>query len=327
MSPNLSLALGVILGLAAVPALAALFRALTVQLDDEETVLITRFGKLVARLEKPGLHWLPERVMPWVKTHTVSLRKDFRDFKDVHVNDARGTTVTIDLWLEVRIDDPVKALFQVADWDHTLQNLVAHAATSILGNREFKQILCDRTELGAVLRHDIGEETARWGLAVEQVYIRNVKLLPEVSRQIFETVAARLERARDDIEEGGRLAVAQLEADTSVRVASLVAEAKAQYPLAVGRALDAVRAEPAVLAAYNELYELSLVRPHRTIAFVGFEGEHLRPVDAAMLSPTMGEGDGAHGHAPAIAPLHGTDHRRVEAGHAVAPPQALVART
>ncbi len=320
MSPNLSLALGVALGLALVPVLAAVFRALTVRVDDEEIVLVTRFGRLAERLDRPGLHWLPARALPWVHTHTVSLRKDFRDFKDVHVNDARGTTVTIDLWLEVRIADPVKALFQVSDWDHALQNLVSHAATSILGNREFKQILCDRTELGEVLRRDISQETARWGLAIEQVYIRNVKLLPEVSRQIFETVAARLERARADIEEAGRLAVAQLEADTSVRVASMVAEAKAQYPLAVGRALDAVRAEPVVLDAYNELYALSLVRPHRTIAFKGFEGEALRAVDAAMLAPVIGDADAHHNHAPAspLSPLSGSDHRSVEP-HAPAP--------
>ncbi len=307
MSDTQALVIGAVLGFVAVPLLAAMGRALTVSVDDEETVLVTRFGRLVRRLARPGLHWLPERVMPWVRTHTVSLRKDFRDFKDVHVNDARGTTVVVDLWLEVRIADPVKALFHVADWDRSLQNLVSHAATSILGNREFKQILCDRTELGEVLRHDIAAETARWGLSVEQVYIRNVKLLPEVSRQIFEAAAARLERARADIEEAGRLAVAQLDADTSVRVATLVADAKAQYPLAVGRALDAMRADPAVLEAYTALYDLSLVRPHRTIAFRGFEGEALRAVDAAMLAPPD-----PHPHAPAVTPLQGADHHRVD---------------
>jgi len=314
MSPNAQLALGLALGLAVIPVLSALFRALTIEVEDEEAVLVTRFGRLVARLTTPGLHWFPSRAMPWVKTHPVSLRKDFRDFKSVHVNDARGTTVMIDLWLEFRITDPVKALFEVSDWDRLLQNLVAHAATSILCNREFKQILCDRSELSEVLRGDISAECARWGITVERVYIRNVMLLPEVSRQIFETVAARLERARADIEEAGRLAVAKLEADTSVRVAALVTEAKGQYPKAIGAALERMKAEPAVLAAYNELYALSLVRPHRTIVFRGFEGEAVRAVDAAMLAPVT---EAPAAQPAAIAPLHGTDHRvvRGEAGH------------
>lgn len=299
MSPNAALALGLALGFAVLPLAAALFRAVTVEVEDEEAVLVTSFGRLVARLTRPGLHVFPARAMPWVKTHHVSLRKDFRDFRDVHVNDARGTTVMIDLWLEFRITEPVKALFEVSDWDRLLQNLVAHAATSILCNREFKQILCDRSELSEILRDEIRDETARWGITVERVYIRNVMLLPEVSRQIFETVAARLERARADIEEAGRLAVARLEAETAGRVAALVAEAKGQYPKAIGEALGRMAAAPEVLAAYTDLYDLSLVRPHRTVVFRGFEGEAVRAVDAAMFAPVGEPPAAAHHPLPA----------------------------
>jgi hypothetical protein len=61
-----------------------------------------------------------------------------------------------------------------------------------------------------------------------------------------------------------------------------------------------------VLAAYQELYALSLLRPHRTVAFRGFEGEAMRAVDAAMLSPTGGETSG-------IAPLNGHGERMLSA--------------
>jgi regulator of protease activity HflC (stomatin/prohibitin superfamily) len=296
------LVFGVLAGVAAIPLLLSLGRGLTVEVDDEEAVLLTAFGRLVQTIRTPGLHWLPSRLLPWVALRRVSLRRDFRLFDDVHVNDARGTTLMVDLWLEFRIADPAKALFGVADWDRALQNLVSHAATSILGNREFSEILSDRTELGERLKQDISDETARWGLKIERVFIRNVKLLPEVSRQIFGTIAARLERAKAALDENGRLAAAQLEADTGVRVAALVAEAKSAYPLAVGRALAALRSQPEVLAAYQELYSLSLLRPHRTVAFRGFEGEAMRAVDAAMLSPSGGEATG-------IAPLNGHGER------------------
>ena len=291
-SEVIRLVLGVLGGLTLIPLLLSVGRAMTVEVDDEEAVLLTIFGRLVRTVREPGLLWLPTRLFPWVTLRKVSLRRDFRLFDDVHVNDARGTTLMIDLWLEFRIDDPAKALFGVADWDHALHNLVSHAATSILGNREFAHILSDRTELGERLQHDISEETARWGLKIERGFIRNVKLLPEVSRHIFSTIAARLERAKAALDENGRLAAAQLEADTGVKVAALVAEARAQYPLSVGRALGALRESPEVLAAYQELYALSLLRPHRTIAFRGFEGEAMRAVDAAMLAPTGSEPSG-----------------------------------
>jgi regulator of protease activity HflC (stomatin/prohibitin superfamily) len=276
-----------------------LFRGITLIVEDEEAVLVTSFGKLVHTYRDPGLHWLPTKLMPWVKHTRVSLRRDFRHFKNVHVNDARGTTVIVDLWVEFRVDDPAKAIFAVVEWDKSLQNLVAHAATSLLGRREFQEILCDRTELGELLKEDIAKETDEWGVGIEFVFIRNVSLLPEVSRQFFETIAARLERTKAHVDEVGRLQVAQLEVDTAMRVADLVADAKGQYPAAVGRALAGIRPKRAVFDAYNALYELAQLRPHRTVTFRGFGDGEIRAADAAMInlepakSPVLPTGNGA----------------------------------
>jgi|LNFM01.1.fsa_nt_gb regulator of protease activity HflC (stomatin/prohibitin superfamily) len=280
--------LGVVIGALLLPLLAWMFRALIIEVQENEAVLVTRFGKLDTTLTRPGLHFWPSRALPWVNAISVSLRKDFRLFRAIHVNDARGTTVIIDLWIEFRVVDAARATFSVADWDRSLQNIVAHSATSILGNRQFNEILCDRTELGALLEQDIEKETERWGLAVEQVFVAKVNLLPEVGRQIFETIAARLERAKADIEEMGRLAVAELDAKTEAEVATLVAEAKTQYPLAIGRALARLQQRPAVYHAYETLHRLSLLRPHRTVVFRGFE-EDVRAIDAAMIHASPSE--------------------------------------
>ena len=304
-SDMIQLAIGVAMAVLVLPLLAFLIRACTIEVEDEEAVLVTSFGKLVKTLREPGLHVYLAKMLPWSGHTRVSLRRDFRHFKSVNVNDARGTTVIVDLWLEFRVVDPARAIFSVADWNRSLTNLVAHAATSILGSREFRQILNDRTELGTLLQNDISIETTRWGLEIELVFIRNVSLLPEVSRQMFETIAARLEREKAHVDEVGRLQVAQLEADTSMRVAALVAEAKGQYPAAVGRALAEIKKKPAVFNAYNELYGLSLVRPHRTVTFRGFADGELRAADAAMIVPHEGATNGgtpnAHPTLPARA--------------------------
>lgn len=263
-------------------------RGFGVAVEDEHVALVTSFGKLVAKLDKPGLHVLPTKWLPWVSVEHVSLARDFRVIHDLHVNDARGTTVVADLWVELRVIDPEKALFAVEDWDQATQNLVVHAAMSILGSRDFQQILDDRSELGAQLQRDVSAETERWGVKVEQVFVRHVALTPEVSRQVFGTVAARLEQARAVVTEQGRLDAAQLEADTSKQIAALVAEARAQYPLAVGRALARLKASPPVFAAYNALYELAQLRGPRTVAFRGFDGKDVRALDAAMLPEPAG---------------------------------------
>lgn len=314
-SDSIQLLLGAAVGLLGIPLLALLLRAVTMEVEDEEAVLVTSFGKLVRTFTAPGLHVYLPKALPWTSHMRVSMRRDFRHFKNVHVNDARGTTVIVDLWLEFRVVDPARAIFSVADWNRSLTNLVAHAATSILGSREFRQILNDRTELGTLLQSDISHETDRWGLEIENVFIRNVSLLPEVSRQMFESIAARLERAKAHVDEVGRLQVAQLEAETSMRVADLVAEAKGQYPAAVGRAFAALKKKPAIFKAYNELYDLSQMRPHRMVTFRGFADQELRSVDAAMIVPPVDgvhAASGAHAAAVALPPLPAAPDRALK---------------
>jgi regulator of protease activity HflC (stomatin/prohibitin superfamily) len=271
--------------LAATFVAVRLFMLLTTRVAEGEAVVITRFGKLHEVLRKPGLHLHASRLFPWEKETHVSLRRDFRHVRDVHVNDTRGTTLVVDLWVELEVIDPEKALFAVADWDHALTNLVVHAATSILGAREFEHILTDRTELADTLKHEVETECSRWGVRIVNVFLRKVSVLPDVASQLYAAVAARLERARAAVDEEARLAVAKLDADTSVAIARLVAEAKGQYPEAVGRSLSRLGKTPDLLAAYNELYRLSLVRPHRTISFRGFGDGEIRAVDALMAAP------------------------------------------
>lgn len=162
--------------------------------------------------------------------------------------------------------------------------------------------------LGEQVRQELLPEANRWGIDVERVLVSHVQLLPEVSRQFFVAVAARLDRARADIDEMGRLKVARLEAETSVQVASLVAEAKVQYPLAVSRSFEKLGEQPVVLEAYQELYELSLLRPHRTFAFRGFEDKEMRAADALMSAPSAlasSSGAGTNGAANGTTVAHG----------------------
>jgi regulator of protease activity HflC (stomatin/prohibitin superfamily) len=275
---------GAVVGAGLVSVLVRLFKAMTVAVDDRQVALVTVFGRFTEKLSRPGLHVLPLKLFPWVEVTHVSKARDFRSYKGIHVNDSRGTTMLVDLWVELHIVDSVKSQFAVTNWDEALESVVAHAAISILGKSDFQQVLQDRQELGERLRADIAREAERWGLVIDSAFIQQIELLPEVAGQLSTAIAARLERATAEVEATGRLEVAQLEADTAKEVASLVAEARAQYPLQVGAALAEVKKTPAVLEAYLELYELSQLRPQRTVAFRGFDGaQALRSAEAAML--------------------------------------------
>ncbi|BBL72862.1 SPFH domain-containing protein [Methylogaea oryzae] len=284
MNDDAQLVLGVLIGLLSIPLAACVARALHVSVQEGETLLVSRFGRLTNVLTRPGWHWVPDRLLPWAQVDHVSTRRDHRIIRDIVVNDAGGTTVMVDVFLELRVTDPVKAKFSVADWERALTNVVTHDVISILGTMDLKDIVADRTELHGQLERDIAEETARWGVRIERVLLHDVRLLPELSEQMLRSVAAKLERWKADVDEEGRQRVAMIEAETTAEVASLLAEAKAQHPLAVGRAYAALRRTPHIRAAFDELYELSLLHPQRTIAFAGFADGELRAVDAAMLA-------------------------------------------
>ena len=169
---------GFVIGAAVLPILALLFGILSISVDEGEVVVVSRFGKLVETLKTPGIRLLLNRPMPWIEVRRISVRREFRNITGVVVNDSRGTTVTVDLFLEFRIEDPVKATFEVVDWERALTSLVSHVVTSALGNRQFEVILSDRNSLANSVQEEIAEETRRWGMRVERLMIRSLTLLP-----------------------------------------------------------------------------------------------------------------------------------------------------
>ncbi|HYX36041.1 MAG TPA: SPFH domain-containing protein [Oligoflexus sp.] len=289
MTNNLTMIFALIGGLLLIPCLALFFRMLTIQVEDEAAAIVTSFGKWQRTIRKPGLLFYPQKIWPWVQVKTMSMKRDFRHYEEIHVNDRRGTTVVIDLWIELSITSPENALFRVENFEKALQSLLTNSTTSILGNFEFQQILSNRGELGRILRDDIREETSRWGLEIDLVFISKLSLLPDVAQQLFDTVAAHLDKAKLDIEETGRLEAALLEAETSAKIASLIAEAQGQYALGVGKAYHRLSKNQELLRAYRDLYDLSLMKPQRTVAFSGFSGQEISALEAAMAVPNIFE--------------------------------------
>ncbi|BBH53544.1 SPFH domain-containing protein [Fluviispira sanaruensis] len=278
----LQLILGIVFGTFTIPLIFLICKAFIIQVDNETNILMCRFGKLVKIFKKPGLHFCFEKILPTCQTISVSLKKDFRTFEEIHINDLSGTTIIIDLWVEFNITCPVKAAFQVENLEKSLQSTLTSAATSILGTLEFKQILSNRNALNQKIKDEIKNETLRWGITVDKIFISKLSLLPEVSQQLFDTVAARLEKAKADIEEVGRLDAQLLEAETSSKVAALVAEAKGQYSLCIGNAYQKLAQNPELFDAYTKLYEYSLIKPHRTIAFQGFSDEEMFAMQGSL---------------------------------------------
>jgi regulator of protease activity HflC (stomatin/prohibitin superfamily) len=254
-----------------------------IEIPEGNHLIVLRFGKLLHHKKKSGLFFCPH-FLPWIQVLIVSTQRDFREYSNISINDSRGTSLSINFWVEFKIFDPLKAIFQVENWEESLQSSLVHVVTNVLSTMDFMQIHQARMTLREQLKEKICQVTHRWGIDIEMIFIHDLELSSEISKQMIHAVSARLDRAKANIEEEGRLKVARLEAETNQLIAEMVAKAKGQFPLAVGRAYQYLKKKPDILQAYQELYECSQIRPHRTTAFLGFSSEELPASLASMIT-------------------------------------------
>lgn len=259
---------------AAVIALQLAFKALFLANPEGHEVLQLRFGKLRRRFRSPGLV-AGTRGAPYDRWITVSRQWDERVYKGVETNDSQGTSVQVDLRITFRITDSDRALFAVEDWEQALESVCVHEAGAVLAGKERAMFLRSEASLSQTLTASLQATMAGYGIEVLEVRMMNVQFRIEVARQMFEAVAAKLEVAKAEYEERGRIDAALLLARTEQQVAELEARAKTESLKAVGRAYQVLRRTPDIYEAYTDLYQLSQIDPTRVVSFDGFKDGEL----------------------------------------------------
>lgn len=260
-----------------------LFRSTTVRVRPYRSHLVLRFGKCVEELREPGLHFRPALLIPGYRCLEVSRQLDSETLRDLHVTDRDGTTLRIDLWIEYQVEDAKRSAFAVESWREALRNSLVHVLTDSIASRRLDTVIRDREAVSAEMVEAVRADAETWGIRVEQLWIQDVRILPEIAKQFFDRVAARLEMDKARIEEEGRIRIQTLQAKTERKVAVLQAQARAMHPIAVGRAYAELGKNGKILSAYEELNRLSLLQPNRTVTFVGFNPGEVRPLDAVMI--------------------------------------------
>lgn len=262
-----------------------LWKNLTKELYPGEVLLVLRFGKLKRLHDQPGLYFIWDKAAPWTRLIRVSKRLDYELLADLDIHDAAGTAVKVDVLVEYRVVDPVKASFNVENLPQSLANAASHSVIAFLGARPLKDIIRESGGLSESVRAELKEETQVWGIEIEKILLCNVNPSGLAMEQLLTEIAARLEKAKARIEEEGRQDVAVIEARTNEQVAERTAIAKGCYLHEIGRGYAELKQHPDVYNAYCELHELVLLRPTNTVAFRGFSAENLRPAEAIFFEP------------------------------------------
>lgn len=222
------------------------------------------FGRVVAVLDEPGLHFLwlkmgPQAVLVrWLGSlEVLDMRLDQQYLRSQPVNSEEGAPMGIGIWYEMHISDPVAFLFKNTDPRGSLAANVSNATVRSLSNMRLDNMLESRHLMSRTVRAEVSPKSEEWGYKLGSTYIRKVHFRDlGMIRQIEEKVVNRLRQVTSAILQDGENRVKVITSQAERKAAVEFAKANAMRPQIVGSALREISEDEEVAEAMFELLEL-----------------------------------------------------------------------
>jgi len=166
-----------------------------------ERAVIFRLGRLRKGGSKgPGIF----TVIPCIDTYRcVDLRTVSFDVPPQEILTCDSVTVSVDAVVYFNVIDAEQALCSVDDFSHSTRLLAATTLRNVLGTKNLAEILSERETIAHVMQSSLDEATDPWGVKVERVEIKDVRLPVQLQRAMAaEAEAAREARAKVIAAEG-----------------------------------------------------------------------------------------------------------------------------
>lgn len=169
--------------------------------QEYERAVIFRLGRLRKGGAKgPGIFF----VIPCIDAYKcVDLRTVSFDVPPQEILSRDSVTVSVDAVVYFNVIDSEQALCSVDDFSHSTRLLAATTLRNVLGTKNLAEILSERESIAQVMQVNLDEATDPWGVKVERVEIKDVRLPVQLQRAMAaEAEAAREARAKVIAAEG-----------------------------------------------------------------------------------------------------------------------------
>lgn len=180
-----------------------------------ERAVIFRLGRILSGGAKgPGLFFIVPCVDSIVN---VDLRSVTFDVPPQEILTKDSVTVTVDAVVYFRISDPILSVTRIANSRYSTQLLAATTLRNILGTKSLQEILSDKESISHRMQEFLDQATDEWGVKVERVEVKDVKLPVQMQRAMAtEAESTREARAKVIAAEGEQKASVSLKlaADT-----------------------------------------------------------------------------------------------------------------
>jgi regulator of protease activity HflC (stomatin/prohibitin superfamily) len=172
--------------------------------------VVLRLGRF-AGVRGPGIFFL----LPFVETtpFTMDMRVVTSSFVAEQTLTRDGASVTVDTLVYWRVVDAGRAAIQVADYRSAVLGAAQGALRDIIGRNDLATLLSQRRELDEQLTVILDEQTEPWGIKVQSVQIRDIKVPDNLQDALSRMAQAERERQARVILGESEVRVAQLFAD------------------------------------------------------------------------------------------------------------------
>ncbi|XP_037123827.1 stomatin (EPB72)-like 3a isoform X2 [Syngnathus acus] len=198
-----------------------------------ERAVIFRLGRIADRKAKgPGLFFVIPCTDNFVKVDLRTVSFDIPPQED-------SVTVCVDGVVYFRIQCPISSVANVTDAHSSTRLLAQTTLRNVLGTKNLAEVLSDREGISHNMQESLDEATDAWGIKVERVEIKDVKLPQQLQRAMAaEAEASREARAKIIAAEG------EMKASRALKEASLViSESPSGLQLRYLQTLNSIAAE------------------------------------------------------------------------------------
>ncbi|XP_055689907.1 band 7 protein AGAP004871 isoform X1 [Lutzomyia longipalpis] len=205
--------------------------------QEYERAVIFRLGRLMQGGAKgPGIFF----ILPCIDAYArVDLRTRTYDVPPQEVLTKDSVTVSVDAVVYYRVSNATVSIANVENAHHSTRLLAQTTLRNTMGTRHLHEILSERMTISGTMQSSLDEATDAWGIKVERVEIKDVRLPIQLQRAMAaEAEAAREARAKVIAAEG------EQKASRALREASeVIGDSPAALTLRYLQTLNTISAE------------------------------------------------------------------------------------
>ena len=187
-----------------------------------EKGVVERLGRYT-RTAQSGL----TLILPFLDTlRKVDMREQVVDVPPQEVITKANVVVTVDAIVYFEATDPVKLVYNVADFYNAATKLAQTNLRNVVGEMELDQALTSRDRINAKLREVLDDATDKWGVRIVRVEIKRIDPPADVTQAMHRQMKAEREKRAQILDAEGSRQAAILESEGQALAVRQVADAE-----------------------------------------------------------------------------------------------------